>query len=198
MHLRALLFGLLLLEATAFPFGNGDGDGDGDGDGTSESSSSSLTPCSGSSCSLSHFKPRTTYPTVISTPAAPGSSHSGSFPSQTSIPATSASRTPTSALPGSDSSSSLFTPGQTGSSPPETSSGSGGSSSSTVLPIISITSLSTSSVSTVTGVTSNTIIQTTDDHGHHTAVPFLWHCWFCGGGGLFAWGIGMLYHSISV
>ncbi|KAL2046380.1 hypothetical protein N7G274_001827 [Stereocaulon virgatum] len=58
------------------------------------------------------------------------------------------------------------------------------------LSTISIVSLSTQSTSIV-GVTSNTEI-TTDDNGHHTIVPFLWGCWFCGGGGLLLWGVGPL------
>jgi hypothetical protein len=43
------------------------------------------------------------------------------------------------------------------------------------------------------GVTSNTLVETTDSSGHHTIIPFFWHCWFCGGGGLFGWGIGKLF-----
>ncbi|KAI9727381.1 MAG: hypothetical protein M1834_008452 [Cirrosporium novae-zelandiae] len=59
-----------------------------------------------------------------------------------------------------------------------------------LLPTITPSSVSTESVSTITGVTQNTEITTTDSDGHTTIVPFFWHCWFCGGGGILAFGIG--------
>ncbi|MCJ1450871.1 hypothetical protein MMC28_001205 [Mycoblastus sanguinarius] len=59
------------------------------------------------------------------------------------------------------------------------------------LSTISIISLSTQSTS-IAGVESNTEI-TTDNNGHHTVVPFLWGCWFCGGGGLLLWGVDSLH-----
>ena len=59
------------------------------------------------------------------------------------------------------------------------------------LSTISVTSVSISSTSKLPpGITGNTVVETTDKSGHHTTVAFFWHCWFCGGGGLFADGIG--------
>ena len=68
-----------------------------------------------------------------------------------------------------------------------------GGTDSTVPPVLSTInprSVSTKSFSTINGVTDNTFITTTDGNGHSTIVPFFWHCWFCGGGGILGFGIG--------
>ncbi|KAL9620387.1 MAG: hypothetical protein Q9160_005087 [Pyrenula sp. 1 TL-2023] len=57
------------------------------------------------------------------------------------------------------------------------------------LPVGPDGSLSTQATS-IEGVTANTEITTTDKNGHHTIVPFLFGCWFCGGKGILLWGIG--------
>lgn len=59
------------------------------------------------------------------------------------------------------------------------------------LPTITPSGLSVQSVSTISGISGNTEIATTGGSDHHsTKVPFLWKCWFCGGGGLLLWGLG--------
>lgn len=55
---------------------------------------------------------------------------------------------------------------------------------------ITPSAVSTSSTSTLSGVTSNALVTTTDRDGHEIIVPFFWGCWFCGGGGIFGFGIG--------
>ncbi|KAI9890153.1 MAG: hypothetical protein M1814_004434 [Vezdaea aestivalis] len=52
--------------------------------------------------------------------------------------------------------------------------------------------ITTQTFSTMPGVTDNTKITTTAPDGHTTVVPVLWHCWFCGGGGIALWGVGPL------
>ncbi|KAI4182730.1 MAG: hypothetical protein L6R41_005806 [Letrouitia leprolyta] len=60
------------------------------------------------------------------------------------------------------------------------------------LPIITNTNpVSTKSYSALPpGVTGNTIYHEKDDDGHDNPMPFLWHCFFCGGGGLSLPGFG--------
>ena len=65
-----------------------------------------------------------------------------------------------------------------------------------ILATITPRSVSTKSLSTISGVTGNTVITTTDRNGHSTIVPFFWHCWFCGGGGILGFGIGKSIYVI--
>ena len=68
------------------------------------------------------------------------------------------------------------------------------------LPIITNTNpIVTEKFSTLPpGITGNTLYHTKDSSGHDSVAPFLWHCFFCGGGGIVLGGFGKLTISIII
>ncbi|KAI4126334.1 MAG: hypothetical protein LQ338_003811, partial [Usnochroma carphineum] len=97
-------------------------------------------------------------------------------PSSTATPSAPASGT---ATPGHSSN-----PAPTTTQPPST-----GAHSTGPLPIITSYSSDFSSVATVVGITANTHISTSDGSHHGGIYPFVFGCWFCGGGGFVLWGM---------
>lgn len=100
--------------------------------------------------------------------------------------------TPTPSQPSTTSSSqptATSTPGQTNVPPPGTTNPPGTTIPTGALSAITSYSSDFSSVATVVGITANTHISTSDGSHHGGIYPFVFGCWFCGGGGFVLWGM---------